>query len=63
MKLQGQFHFHLFHSSPPGPIGIEEDRGRGAIQSNDVDLDYRGFIYITDRAGNGMLVLEFTEGK
>ena len=30
------------------------------IQTNDVDLDYRGLIYITDRAGNGLHVLEFT---
>jgi hypothetical protein len=29
------------------------------IQTNDVDLDYRGLIYITDRAGTGMHILEF----
>jgi len=28
-----------------------------------LNLDYRGFIYITDRAGKGMFVLEFTGGK
>jgi len=27
---------------------------------NDVDLDKGGFIYITDRAGNGLYVLEYT---
>jgi hypothetical protein len=30
------------------------------IQTNDVDLDSRGLIYITDRAGAGLHVLEFT---
>jgi len=30
------------------------------IQTNDVDLDYRGLIYITDRAGAGLHILEYT---
>jgi hypothetical protein len=30
------------------------------IQTNDVDLDSRGLIYITDRAGAGLHVLQFT---
>lgn len=30
------------------------------IQTNDVDLDARGLIYITDRAGTGMHILEYT---
>jgi hypothetical protein len=37
--------------------------GRGpnkVIQTNDVDLDRRGLIYITDRAGAGLHILEFT---
>jgi len=29
------------------------------IQTNDVDVDYRGLIYITDRAGQGLHVLEY----
>lgn len=29
------------------------------IQTNDVDLDYRGLIYITDRAGAGLHILEY----
>ncbi len=33
------------------------------IQTNDVDLDYRGLIYITDRAGAGMHILEYTGRK
>jgi hypothetical protein len=36
------------------------DRPRKVIQTNDVDLDGRGFIYVTDRAGAGLHILEFT---
>jgi hypothetical protein len=40
------------------------DAGRSShIQTNDVDLDKRGLIYITDRAGNGLHVLEYTGKK
>jgi hypothetical protein len=31
----------------------------GIVQTNDVDLDYRGFAYITDRLGAGLHVLHF----
>lgn len=42
-----------------------EMRGEGhgfkkVIQTNDVDLDGRGLIYITDRAGAGLHILQFT---
>jgi hypothetical protein len=33
---------------------------RRVIQSNDVDLDHRGLAYLTDRAGTGLHVIEFT---
>ena len=33
------------------------------IQTNDVDLDYRGLIYVTDRAGTGLHILEYMGGK
>lgn len=33
------------------------------IQTNDVDLDYRGLIYITDRAGAGLHILEYTGSR
>jgi hypothetical protein len=33
------------------------------IQTNDVDFDYRGLIYITDRAGASLHILEFLGGK
>jgi hypothetical protein len=43
------------------PDGAEKTRSgfRKAIQTNDVDLDYRGLIYITDRAGAGLHILEY----
>jgi hypothetical protein len=28
------------------------------IQTNDVDLDYRGLAYISDRAGTGLHIVE-----
>jgi hypothetical protein len=34
-----------------------------AIQTNDVDVDYRGLAYITDRAGNGLHILEVYREK
>jgi len=33
------------------------------IQTNDVDLDYRGLIYITDRSGTGLHILEYMGRK
>lgn len=47
----------------PDKAGKTKSRGRKAIQTNDVDLDYRGLIYITDRIGNGLHIIEYTEGK
>jgi hypothetical protein len=38
-------------------------RLKKVIQTNDVDLDYRGLIYITDRAGTGLHILEYTGRK
>jgi hypothetical protein len=38
-------------------------RLKKVIQTNDVDLDHRGLIYITDRAGTGLHVLEYTGGE
>ena len=38
----------------------KEDQGpKKVIQTNDVDLDGRGFIYITDRSGAGLHILQF----
>lgn len=48
--------------SQPNEVGFyvpESGSGR-PVQTNDVDLDYRGLIYITDRSGGGLHILEFT---
>jgi hypothetical protein len=34
-------------------------RLKTCIQTNDVDLDYRGLAYISDRAGTGLHVIEY----
>ncbi len=44
----------------PRTKGAEMVGSNKVIQTNDVDLDNRGLIYITDRAGAGLHVLEFT---
>ena len=44
----------------PARVGAATGRGGKFIQTNDVDLDYRGLIYITDRAGNGLHILKYT---
>jgi hypothetical protein len=44
----------------PGGKGREGRGSKKVIQTNDVDLDGRGLIYITDRAGAGLHILEFT---
>ncbi|MHB8769828.1 MAG: LVIVD repeat-containing protein [Syntrophales bacterium] len=38
----------------PSPPGRNPAPGTTVPQTNDVDLDYRGLIYITDRAGGGI---------
>jgi hypothetical protein len=34
-------------------------RLKTVVQTNDVDLDYRGLAYISDRAGTGLHVIEY----
>jgi hypothetical protein len=41
------------------PAGVEA-AGRRAIQTNNVEVDERGYIYIVDRANTGMHILELT---
>jgi hypothetical protein len=45
----------------PTEVGyyIPEANGKRVIQTNDVDLDYRGLIYLTDRAGAGLHIVEY----
>jgi hypothetical protein len=47
----------------PDPTDKTKARGKRVIQTNDVDLDSRGLIYITDRAGTGLHILEYMGGK
>jgi len=44
----------------PAEMRREGQGSKKVIQTNDVDLDGRGLIYITDRAGAGLHILEFT---
>ena len=37
-----------------------QDRCKTAIQSNNVETDERGFIYVVDRANTGLHILELT---
>ncbi len=39
---------------------VTEASKRRAIQTNNVDVDDRGYIYIVDRANSGMHILELT---
>ena len=50
--------FYIPDPGQPSKIG-----GATFVQTNDVDLDYRGLIYITDRDGQGMHILEYTGKK
>jgi hypothetical protein len=47
----------------PETTAKTKPRLKKVIQTNDVDLDYRGLIYITDRAGTGLHILEYTGEK
>ena len=38
----------------------DQDRCKIAIQTNNVEVDDRGYIYITDRANNGLHILSLT---
>ena len=44
----------------PPPPAVPFDRCKIAIQTNNVDVDDRGFIIIVDRANTGMHLLELT---
>ena len=49
--------------TPAGQAGIvaaTEISAKRAIQTNYVDVDDRGYIYIVDRANTGMHILELT---
>ena len=56
----------LFHSRDHGcdRQALRQDRGKNrckvAIQTNNVETDDRGYIYIVDRANTGLHILELT---
>ncbi len=37
-----------------------KDRCKVAIQSNNVEVDERGYVYVADRANTGLHILELT---
>ena len=43
----------------PETTAMTKERGKVVIQTNDVDVDYRGLAYISDRAGTGLHILKF----
>jgi hypothetical protein len=43
-----------------GKVAATELSSKPAIQTNNVDVDDRGYIYIVDRANTGMHILELT---
>jgi hypothetical protein len=48
-------------NTEPRCVKIEGvERCKTAIQTNNVDVDDRGFVYIVDRAGTGLHILELT---
>jgi len=52
-----------FHPREAGYYVPDPVTRGGIVQTNDVDLDYRGYVYITDRTGAGLHVLEYTGNK
>jgi len=43
----------------PKATAMTKERGKVVTQTDDVDIDYRGLAYISDRAGTGLHVLQF----
>jgi hypothetical protein len=47
-------------SGMPSDFPVTEASSKRAIQTNNVEVDDRGYIYIVDRANSGMHILELT---
>ena len=47
-------------SGMPADFPVTEASSKRAIQTNNVEVDDRGYIYIVDRANSGMHILELT---
>jgi hypothetical protein len=51
----------ITEATDPRCVKVEgQDRCKTAIQSNNVETDERGFIYVVDRANTGLHILELT---
>jgi hypothetical protein len=61
VDIADPYHPREVGSYIPDPVASGPGRGKRFIQTNDVDLDYRGLICITDRSGNGLHILELTK--
>lgn len=48
--------YYVPQQTLPGPT-----TNQTVVQTNDVDVDYRGLVYASDRNGNGLWILEFNK--
>ena len=51
---------HQEHRQALRQVDDGEERCKTAIQTNNVEVDDRGYIYIVDRANTGLHILELT---
>jgi hypothetical protein len=47
-------------SFPPSPNRPQVGGGQQAIQTNNVEIDHRGYIYLVDRANSGLHIVRLT---
>jgi hypothetical protein len=47
-------------ATPQTKLPFTEASTKRAVQTNNVEVDERGYIYIVDRANTGMHILELT---
>jgi hypothetical protein len=62
-KEVGYFIPAITDKTDPRCVKVDgQDRCKTAIQSNNVEADERGFIYVVDRANTGLHIVELTDG-
>ena len=60
-KVIGYFIPSITEATDKRCIKVEgKDRCKTAIQSNNLETDERGYVYVVDRANTGMHILELT---